>query len=73
VTRHQPPNFSGKLAARLVAHPIAANVADDGFCAQARIVCAGKWTRTLLEPLGMALPVPRMRETFAWFGPRVGL
>jgi N-methyl-L-tryptophan oxidase len=31
------------------------------------IVCAGKWTRPLLEPLGLGIPVTRLRKTFAWF------
>ncbi|MFX1676129.1 N-methyl-L-tryptophan oxidase [Paraburkholderia sp. A2WS-5] len=39
------------------------------YSAQALIVCAGKWTRTLLAPLGMALPVTRVRKSFAWFEP----
>ncbi|WP_322061196.1 N-methyl-L-tryptophan oxidase [Paraburkholderia sp. J63] len=44
-------------------------VTRDGerFRAQALIVCAGKWTPTLLAPLGMALPVTRVRKSFAWF------
>jgi monomeric sarcosine oxidase len=31
------------------------------------IVCAGKWTKALLEPLGLQLPLTRVRKTFAWF------
>lgn len=39
------------------------------FSAQALLVCAGKRTPTLLAPLGMALPVTRVRKSFAWFEP----
>jgi N-methyl-L-tryptophan oxidase len=42
------------------------------FAAQALIVCAGKWTGTLLAQLGIALPVTRVRKNFAWFGPAPG-
>jgi N-methyl-L-tryptophan oxidase len=37
------------------------------YAAQALIVCAGKWTTTLLASLGMAVPVTRVRKSFAWF------
>lgn len=31
------------------------------------IVCAGKWSGALLQPLGTRIPVTRVRKTFAWF------
>jgi N-methyl-L-tryptophan oxidase len=31
------------------------------------IVCAGKWTRSLIQPLGFDLPVTRVRTGSAWF------
>ncbi|RAS20435.1 N-methyl-L-tryptophan oxidase [Paraburkholderia bryophila] len=44
-------------------------VTDKGerFGGRDLIVCAGKWSRTLLEPLGIRIPVTRVRKTFAWF------
>jgi monomeric sarcosine oxidase len=37
------------------------------FAGRNLIVCAGKWTRPLLEPLDIEIPVTRVRKTFAWF------
>ncbi|QGZ66510.1 N-methyl-L-tryptophan oxidase [Paraburkholderia acidisoli] len=37
------------------------------FAARALIVCAGKATQPLLAALDCALPVARVRKTFAWF------
>jgi sarcosine oxidase len=37
------------------------------FTARDIIVCAGKRTRQLLAPLGLDVPVTRVRKCFAWF------
>ncbi|MFC0573909.1 N-methyl-L-tryptophan oxidase [Paraburkholderia solisilvae] len=44
-------------------------VTDNGerFAGRDLIVCAGKWTRSLLAGLGLDVPVARVRKTFAWF------
>ena len=39
----------------------------ESFTGRKAIVCAGKSTRRLVEPLGMPLPVTRVRKSFAWF------
>ncbi|SDD30571.1 N-methyl-L-tryptophan oxidase [Paraburkholderia lycopersici] len=46
---------------------------NEKFSARDLIVCAGKSTRDLLAPLGLDVPVTRVRKTFAWFEPAAGL
>ena len=46
---------------------------DEKFSARDLIVCAGKSTRHLLAPLGLDVPVTRVRKTFAWFEAASGL
>jgi N-methyl-L-tryptophan oxidase len=46
---------------------------DEQFSARDLIVCAGKSTRHLIAPLGLDVPVTRLRKTFAWFDPAPGL
>ncbi|QGZ59560.1 N-methyl-L-tryptophan oxidase [Paraburkholderia acidiphila] len=43
------------------------------FTARDLIVCAGKSTRDLLAPLGLEVPVTRVRKSFAWFEGEPGL
>lgn len=44
-------------------------ITDKGerFCGRDLIVCAGKWTKALLQSVGTSIPVTRVRKTFAWF------
>lgn len=44
-------------------------ITDSGeaFTTRHAIVCAGKATKKLVEPLGLELPVRRVRKAFAWF------
>jgi N-methyl-L-tryptophan oxidase len=37
------------------------------FTGRHLIVCAGKWTKALLERCDIRIPVTRVRKTFAWF------
>jgi sarcosine oxidase/N-methyl-L-tryptophan oxidase len=46
---------------------------DEMFSARDLIVCAGKSTRHLLAPLGLDVPVTRVRKSFAWFEPAADL
>ncbi|MCP3711201.1 N-methyl-L-tryptophan oxidase [Paraburkholderia sp. CNPSo 3274] len=46
---------------------------DEKFTARDLIVCAGKSTRDLLAPLGLEVPVTRVRKSFAWFEGEPGL
>ncbi|WP_322034058.1 N-methyl-L-tryptophan oxidase [Paraburkholderia sp. J76] len=46
---------------------------NEQFTARDLIVCAGKSTRDLLAPLGLDVPVTRVRKSFAWFGSESGL
>ena len=46
---------------------------NEKFTARDLIVCAGKSTRPLLAPLGLDVPVTRVRKTFAWFEAAPGL
>jgi sarcosine oxidase/N-methyl-L-tryptophan oxidase len=43
------------------------------FSARDLIVCAGKSTQHLLAPLGLDVPVTRVRKSFAWFEPAADL
>lgn len=46
---------------------VATTTEGERFYGRHAIVCAGKWTASLLGQVGVTLPVRRLRKVFAWF------